>query len=113
MPNPDPTDDPEGEAADRLIAEIERLRAATPTPPPEPVVVLPAPPPGSRYVVVGEAFTALLTELAIAAGVSGSAARRRIRAAIAADASAARVAALAQQLEQLPSVTWGSSQGRS
>lgn len=67
MPMSDPHDDPEGAAADAIIAEAERLRALmAPTPPAPATVTLPAPPPGSKYVLtfVGGRVGRLARELA-------------------------------------------------
>lgn len=115
MPTHDFDDDPESRAADEMIREIEELRALMPpTPPPEPVIELPAPPPGSRYVVIGPAFAEQLTHLCVLAQIPPELARRKINAALAADrAGSGKLAALAQQLQRLPQVGWGSNKGQS
>jgi len=111
MPMPDHNDDPEGDGADALIARIRGVLLLTPPPPPAPpAVTLPAPPPGSRYALIGPAFRDLLTELCVLAHVPAARARRKINAALVADRRGpSRLAALAEQLAELPSFSWGSS----
>jgi hypothetical protein len=116
MPNPDPSDDPEGAAADALIAELEQLGVLPqPAPAPAPATVtLPAPPPGSRYTLIGPAMTQMLVDLCTLAHIPAHVARRRIKAALASDGTApGKVAVLAQQLQRLPQVGWGSNKGQS